>query len=350
MVVTMHNPSRVAESTLTVPAVRSGRHRRRDTLGAMLVALSQLMPLPLLQPVADAGCCGETVTAAAPAPTQTYRLDFQTVYDERQMEAVRVTYETVYDTKTYTVSKPVWETQTTQRRSTVQRPVWETQTREERSTVMKPVWETVVEDRSYDQVRDVVETSTREERFTVMKPVAETVMQQQVSMVRKPVYETAMQQQVTTVRKPVTETVMQQQVSVVRKPVAETVMQQQVSVVRKPVYETAEREEAYTVAEPVTTYKTAYADRGGYVDQVTPMVAPGSTQLGWVQGGMGSQPVHRFGELAAWGLRLDDDAGRRHESGQPCLPAERRGDAGPRDDRRQPRRHPEGAGADDALR
>ena len=69
MVVTMHNPSRVAKSTLFGPAVRSGRHRRRDTLGAMLVALSQLMPLPLLQPVADAACCGETVTAAAPAAT-----------------------------------------------------------------------------------------------------------------------------------------------------------------------------------------------------------------------------------------------------------------------------------------
>ena len=100
-----------------------------------------------------------------------------------------------------------------------------------------------------------------------------------------------------TVRKPVYETAMQQQVSVVRKPVTETVMQQQVSVVRKPVYETAEREEAYTVAEPVTTYKTAYADRGGYVDQVTPMVAPGSTQLGWVQGGWAVNP---YTGLASW--------------------------------------------------
>jgi hypothetical protein len=199
--------------------------------------LANLVPAPVL-----AQCCGQ---AAAPAPvaTQTYRLDFQTVYDEQQVTASVVTYETVYDTRNYTVSKPVWETQTTERRYTVQRPVWETSTREERFTVMKPVYETVIQDNSYNQVRDVVETSNREERFTVMKPVYETAMQQQVS------------------------------------------------VVRKPVYETAEREEAYTVAEPVTTLRTTYADRGGYVDQVTPMVAPGTTQLGYVQGGWAVHPV-----------------------------------------------------------
>ena len=115
---------------------------------------------PLMMSVAHGQCCGE---AAAPAPvaTQTYRLDFQTVYDEQQMTAYRVSYETVYDTKTYTVQKPVWETQMQERRYTVQRPVWETQTREERFTVMKPVYETQVVDRSYDVTRDVVETSTR---------------------------------------------------------------------------------------------------------------------------------------------------------------------------------------------
>jgi len=59
----------------------------------------------LLVATAEAQCCGEAV--AAPVTTQTYRLDFQTVYDEEQVTAYRVTYETVYDTKTYTVQKPV---------------------------------------------------------------------------------------------------------------------------------------------------------------------------------------------------------------------------------------------------
>ena len=80
---------------------------------------------------ARAQCCGTPVVAAPPpVVTQTYRLDYQTVYDERQVTANRVTYETVYDTRTYTVQRPVWETQTQERRSTVQRPVWETQNRE----------------------------------------------------------------------------------------------------------------------------------------------------------------------------------------------------------------------------
>ena len=42
--------------------------------------------------------------ASAPVVSQTYRLDFQTVYDEQQMTAYRMSYETVYDTKTYTVT------------------------------------------------------------------------------------------------------------------------------------------------------------------------------------------------------------------------------------------------------
>ena len=182
------------------------------------------------------GQCCDTPMVAAPAPvvTQTYRLDYQTVYDERQVTANRVTYETVYDTRTYTVQRPVWETQTQERRSTVQRPVWETQNREERVTVMKPVYETVVEDRSYDVTRDIVETSTREEQYTVMKPVYETVMQQQVQTVRRP------------------------------------------------VYETSEREQSYTVAEPVTTMQTTYSVGSQAVDTVTPVVTPGTTALGFM--------------------------------------------------------------------
>ncbi len=58
--------------------------------------------------------CGCTTAApvAAPTTTQTYRLDYRTVYDEQQVTAYRVEYETVYDEKTITVQKPVWETET----------------------------------------------------------------------------------------------------------------------------------------------------------------------------------------------------------------------------------------------
>ena len=210
-----------------------------------LLALGALSPAGVSVALAQYGesCCGESVAVAAPAATQTYRLDFQTVYDEQQVTAYRVTYETVYDSRVYAVTKPVWETQTSERRYTVQRPVWETSTREERTTVMKPVYETQVRDMSYNVTRDVVETNTREERFTVMKPVYETAVQQQTS------------------------------------------------VVRRPVYETSERDEAYTVAEPITTLRTTYADQGGYVDQITPLVSPGATQLGFVPGGWAVNPA-----------------------------------------------------------
>src|SRR6056300_298314 len=119
-------------------------------IGSMLLGLSP----GLVATPATAACCGQPV--AAPVATQTYRLDYQTVYDEQQVTAYRTVYETVYDTQTYTVQKPVWETETRERRYTVQRPVWETQNREERYTVMKPVYETQVQDRSYNVVRDVV--------------------------------------------------------------------------------------------------------------------------------------------------------------------------------------------------
>ncbi|MBT6920293.1 MAG: hypothetical protein HN985_11275, partial [Planctomycetaceae bacterium] len=61
----------------------------------------------------DGQCCGQPVIA--PVVSQSYRLDYQTVYEEQKMTAYRMTYETVYDSKTYTVQKPVWETETRQR-------------------------------------------------------------------------------------------------------------------------------------------------------------------------------------------------------------------------------------------
>ena len=86
------------------------------------VICAVLVFAPQMPSVARAQCCGEA--ASAPVATQTYRLDYQTVYDEQQVTAYRVSYETVYDTKTYTVTKPVWETQTSERRYTVQDPTY----------------------------------------------------------------------------------------------------------------------------------------------------------------------------------------------------------------------------------
>ena len=233
---------------MTPRSVRPSRHSFLMRMQSLLCTALVLAPQAAAVRPALGQCCGDAV-AAPPAVTQTYRLDYQTVYDEQQVTAYRISYETVYDTRTYTVQKPVWETQTQERRYTVQRPVWETQTREERYTVMKPVTETVVEDRSYDVTRDVVETSTREEQYTVMKPVYETVVQQQVSTVRRP------------------------------------------------VYETSEREQSAVVSEPVTTMRTAYSVGSQAVDTVTPVVTPGSSSLGWTPGGWVIDP---YTGLATW--------------------------------------------------
>lgn len=108
----------------------------RQSVVAVAAAGILLAPSQSLTVRAQCGCAPAPVVAAAPVVTETYRLDYQTVYDEKQVTAYRVEYETVYETKTYTVQKPVWETQTQEKRYTVQRPVWETQTREERYTVM----------------------------------------------------------------------------------------------------------------------------------------------------------------------------------------------------------------------
>ena len=149
-------------------------------------------------------------------PRQAYRLQCQTVYDERQVTAYRIDTETVYDERKVTAYRPVMETQLRENRYTVAKPVYETADREEHYTVMKPVYETQMVDNSYNRVRDVAETSEREERYTVLKPVYETSERENRYMVQKP------------------------------------------------VYETAEQDQYATVCEPQTTYTTRYADHGGW--------------------------------------------------------------------------------------
>lgn len=133
--------------------------------------------------------------------------------------AYRIEYDTVEEQVPVTTYKYVWETEMRERRYTVAKPVYETSQREERYTVRKPVWETSYREETVQKVRYVRETSEREETYTVRKPVYETTEREQRHTVLKPVYETSM------------------------------------------------RDQAYTVLRPVTSYRTQYVQRGGWVNQ-----------------------------------------------------------------------------------
>jgi hypothetical protein len=182
--------------------------------------------------------CSATAAAQAQTvvPCQTYRLEYQTVVEERQVTAYRVDLETVYDEQQVTTYRPVWETECRERRYRVAKPVVETSEREERYTVQKPVWETQVRDESYDVVRTVYETEQREQRYTVQKPVWETQEREERYTVRRP------------------------------------------------VYETAEQEQNYTVMQPVTTYQNVQVDQGGWVDQQVCIPGPVRNRLTWQPG------------------------------------------------------------------
>src|SRR5690606_29162895 len=80
--------------------------------------------------VAAAQCCGDC---------NCYRLQCETVYEERQVTCYRTECETVYDERQVVRRTPVWETEQRERRFTVLKPVTETSIREERYTVQRPV-------------------------------------------------------------------------------------------------------------------------------------------------------------------------------------------------------------------
>ncbi len=132
-----------------------------------------------------------TAAAQTVVPCQTYRLEYKTYYEERQVTAYRVDCETVYDERQVTMYRPVFETEMRERRYRVAKPVIETSEREERYTVQKPVWDTFIRDDSYDVVKTVYETEQREQRYTVQKPVWETQEREDRYTVRRPVFETA---------------------------------------------------------------------------------------------------------------------------------------------------------------
>jgi hypothetical protein len=105
------------------------------------------------------------------ASGQTYRIVYQTVYEQRQFTAYRVEYENVCEQRPVTVYKPVWETAVRENRYTVARPVMETSEREEVYTVQRPVYETAERDESYTVMKPVYETAYRTEAHTVLQPV-----------------------------------------------------------------------------------------------------------------------------------------------------------------------------------
>lgn len=114
-------------------------------------------------PVSAQECC--------PTLSQTYRIVYQTVCEQRQVTAYRIEYETVCEERQVTSYKPVWETAVRENKYTVARPVTETSEREEFYTVQKPVYETAEREETYTVMKPVYETAYRTEYHTVYQPV-----------------------------------------------------------------------------------------------------------------------------------------------------------------------------------
>ena len=112
-----------------------------------------------------------SLTACLTSCGQTYRIVYQTVYEQRQFTAYRVEYETVCEQRPVTTYKPIWETAVRENRYTVARPVMETAVHDEAYTVQRPIYETAVRDESYTVMRPVYETAYRTECHTVLQPV-----------------------------------------------------------------------------------------------------------------------------------------------------------------------------------
>jgi len=106
-----------------------------------------------------------------PASSQTYRIEYQTLCEQRQVTAYRIEYETLCEERQVTSYKPVWETAVRENRYTVARPVTETSVREEFYTVQRPVYETAEREETYTVMKPVYETAYRTEYHTVYQPV-----------------------------------------------------------------------------------------------------------------------------------------------------------------------------------
>ena len=121
-------------------------------------------------PAVGQDSCPSTACLTCPCG-QTYRIVYQTVYEQRQFTAYRVEYETVCEQRPVTTYKPIWETAVRENRYTVARPVMETAVHDEAYTVQRPVYETAERDESYTVMKPVYETAYRTECHTVLQPV-----------------------------------------------------------------------------------------------------------------------------------------------------------------------------------
>jgi hypothetical protein len=130
----------------------------------LVVLLTIAVPLGA-QDSSPSSACPTCVTG------QTYRIVYQTVYDQRQFTAYRIEYENVCEERQVTTYKPVTETAVRENRYTVARPVTETAEREETYTVQRPVYETAEREETYTVMKPVYETAYRTECHTVLQPV-----------------------------------------------------------------------------------------------------------------------------------------------------------------------------------
>ncbi len=139
----------------------------------MIARIHWLLGFSMLSALAGSVAAQDCPSAAClTCPTgQTYRIVYQTVYDQQQHTAYRIEYETVCEERQVTSYKPVWETAVRENRYTVARPVMETSEREETYTVQRPVYETAERDESYTVMKPVYETAYQTQCRTVLKPV-----------------------------------------------------------------------------------------------------------------------------------------------------------------------------------
>ena len=94
-----------------------------------------------------------------------YRTEYDTVYDERQVNTVNYVRENRTRTVNYTVRRPVWEDRERTINYTVMRPVWEDRQRTINYTVMRPVWEDRERTINYTVMRPVWEDRERDDQL-----------------------------------------------------------------------------------------------------------------------------------------------------------------------------------------
>jgi len=143
--------------------------RRTFRIGglAMNAVVRRILGVSLLMAAAAPALAQE----CCPASSQTYRIEYQTLCEQRQVTAYRIEYETLCEERQVTSYKPVWETAVRENRYTVARPVTETSVREEFYTVQRPVYETAEREETYTVMKPVYETAYRTEYRTVYQPV-----------------------------------------------------------------------------------------------------------------------------------------------------------------------------------